>query len=234
MEKALGLIEMKGLAATVVALDTALKSAHVALAGVESAKGGGYHTLKLEGDVGAVTAAIYAAKSNSEVAGRVVAAKVIPRPSQGIAIMIHSQENWKGASKSDPAPKEGASPNPCVAKISPEELPDTVREAAEDDRTVEDDPEGAAESVSMKDSQGTHGICVTMRIDATKSAIEKVVENYKGSNPSMEKACLTTRPGTKTPNKSPKKTPTKGSGQKEGTHNPHFKDDAEGAPSEGG
>lgn len=60
-KQSLGLIETVGLAAAVEAADAAVKSANVNLVGYELTKGGGMVTVKLEGEVGAVNAAIAAA-----------------------------------------------------------------------------------------------------------------------------------------------------------------------------
>ena len=56
--QALGTIEVVGLAAGIEAADVACKAANVELVGYELAKGGGYVTIKVLGQVGAVTAAI--------------------------------------------------------------------------------------------------------------------------------------------------------------------------------
>ena len=60
--KSLGIIETIGLASGIEAMDSALKSANVELIGYELTKGDGMVTIKLEGNVGAVIAAIHAAK----------------------------------------------------------------------------------------------------------------------------------------------------------------------------
>ena len=93
MNKSLGLIELRGLAATIVAVDTALKSAYVELYGVEAARGSGFHTIKLAGDVGAIQAAVDAIMGNVEVKENIVSYKVIPRPSRDINSLIINNEN---------------------------------------------------------------------------------------------------------------------------------------------
>ena len=57
---AIGIIETIGLAACIEAADVCVKSANVNLIGYELSKGGGMATLKIEGNVGAVKAAIEA------------------------------------------------------------------------------------------------------------------------------------------------------------------------------
>jgi len=84
---ALGLIETRGKLAAIEAADVALKSANVALCGVENATGA-LITVKIIGDVGAVRAAIDAAKAKASLLGEVVATQVLPRPATGIMPMI--------------------------------------------------------------------------------------------------------------------------------------------------
>ncbi len=100
MEKmALGLIETVGLAAALEAADAAVKSANVVLAGYELTKGGGLVTIKLEGDVGAVNAAVQAGCAAAEKLNRVYSRKVIPRPHDEVRPLIRSAETIKGGSK---------------------------------------------------------------------------------------------------------------------------------------
>ncbi|WP_312737973.1 BMC domain-containing protein, partial [Atlantibacter hermannii] len=61
--QSLGLIETVGMAAAVEAADAAMKSANVNLVGYELTKGGGMVTVKLEGEIGAINAAVAAAIS---------------------------------------------------------------------------------------------------------------------------------------------------------------------------
>lgn len=90
--KSLGIIEAIGLATGIEAMDAALKSANVELLGYEFCKGNGMTTIKIEGNVGAVTAAVSAANSVASKANGVFASKVIPRPSAGIDMLIHNNE----------------------------------------------------------------------------------------------------------------------------------------------
>ena len=79
-QKSLGLIETQGLAAGIEAADAAVKSANVELVGYELTKGGGWTTIKILGDVGAVKAAVDAGTCAAEKVGEIVAQHVIPRP----------------------------------------------------------------------------------------------------------------------------------------------------------
>ena len=80
---AVGLIETQGFTAVFEAIDTALKTANVEVLAREKL-GGGYITVLIKGDVGAVRAAIDAGKAKVEGLGRLVAAHVIPSPSKGV------------------------------------------------------------------------------------------------------------------------------------------------------
>ncbi|QNO14005.1 BMC domain-containing protein [Alkalicella caledoniensis] len=89
---ALGLIETVGLAAAIEAADTALKSANVSLLGYELSKGGGMVTIKLEGDVGAVKAAVEAGCAAAEKVTSVWSRQIIPRPHDEITKIILTNE----------------------------------------------------------------------------------------------------------------------------------------------
>ena len=79
MMQALGMIETKGLVASIEAADAMTKSANVTLMGYEKI-GSGLVTVMVRGDVGAVKAAVDAGACSAEKVGEVVAQHVIPRP----------------------------------------------------------------------------------------------------------------------------------------------------------
>ncbi len=84
---ALGFIETQGFTAVFEAIDTACKAAQVDVVGKEKL-GGGYVTVVVRGDVAAVRAAIDAAKVKVEGLGKLIAAHVIPRPSQSVLALL--------------------------------------------------------------------------------------------------------------------------------------------------
>ena len=86
--KSLGLIETVGMSAAVEAADAAMKSANVSLVGYELTKGGGMVTVKLEGEVGAINAAVAAAISAASRVGEVYAHKVIARTAQHTQVVV--------------------------------------------------------------------------------------------------------------------------------------------------
>ncbi|MCE5329098.1 BMC domain-containing protein [bacterium] len=79
MDKAIGLIETKGFVAVVEAADAMLKAANVKLIKYQSI-GGGYVTVIVEGDVGAVKAAVDAGAAAAKRVGEIFSVHVIPRP----------------------------------------------------------------------------------------------------------------------------------------------------------
>ncbi|MGX7024768.1 BMC domain-containing protein [Vagococcus hydrophili] len=78
-QEALGLIETKGLIASVNAADAMVKAANVQLVGQEKI-GQGLITTMIRGDVGAVKAAVDAGVVAAESIGEVISNYVIPRP----------------------------------------------------------------------------------------------------------------------------------------------------------
>lgn len=87
MNAAIGIIETKGLTASIEAADAMLKAANVEILGTEKI-GSGLISVIVTGEIGAVKAAI---EVGSEAAGRVgelVAMHVIPRPHADVAKLI--------------------------------------------------------------------------------------------------------------------------------------------------
>ena len=79
MKDALGLIETKGLVASIEAADAMVKAANVRLIGREFV-GGGIVTVMVRGDVGAVKASTDAGAAAAERVGELLSVHVIPRP----------------------------------------------------------------------------------------------------------------------------------------------------------
>jgi microcompartment protein CcmL/EutN len=78
INSALGLVETRGYLSAVAAADAALKAAAVTCIGVEVIKGG-LVTVKLDGDVGAVQAAVEAGAEKAKDLGTLVSRHVIAR-----------------------------------------------------------------------------------------------------------------------------------------------------------
>lgn len=79
----IGLVETRGLTASIEAADAMLKAADVELVGTEKI-GSGLVTVIVTGEVGAVKAATEAGEAAASRVGELVAVHVIPRPHQDI------------------------------------------------------------------------------------------------------------------------------------------------------
>jgi carbon dioxide concentrating mechanism protein CcmO len=86
-QQALGFIETQGFTAVFEAVDTACKAANVEVVGKEKL-GGGYVTVVIRGDVAAVNAAVAAGRTKVEGLGTLIAAHVIPRPSDTVLSLL--------------------------------------------------------------------------------------------------------------------------------------------------
>jgi ethanolamine utilization protein EutM len=76
---ALGMVETRGLIGSIEAADAMVKAANVKLIGSEYI-GGGFVTVMVRGDVGAVKAATDAGAAAAKRVGELVSVHVIPRP----------------------------------------------------------------------------------------------------------------------------------------------------------
>ncbi|GJQ62855.1 MAG: carboxysome shell protein [Melioribacteraceae bacterium] len=84
---ALGMIETKGLVGAVEAADAMVKAAKVDLIGKETI-GGGFVTVMVRGDVGAVKAATDAGAAAAQRVGELVSVHVIPRPHSDVELIL--------------------------------------------------------------------------------------------------------------------------------------------------
>ena len=91
---AIGLIETQGYTAVIEAIDTACKTAAVEVVGREKL-GGGYITVIIKGDVAAVRAAVEAGQAKVESLGKLIAAHVIPRPSDSVWKLLPQEKSPK-------------------------------------------------------------------------------------------------------------------------------------------
>ena len=131
--QALGSIEVVGLVAGVEAADVACKTADVNLIGYELAKGGGYVTVKVEGQVAAVQAAMAAAEVAASKLTRVVSRIVIPRPHQELEPIVFSAATV-GLTK--PAPDAKATKPAAKTKA-----PEKTKPAPEAETKAQEKPE---------------------------------------------------------------------------------------------
>ena len=84
---ALGMVETKGLVGAIEAADAMVKAANVTLIGSEYI-GGGFVTVMVRGDVGAVKAATDAGGAAANRIGELVSVQVLPRPHQDVEMIL--------------------------------------------------------------------------------------------------------------------------------------------------
>lgn len=128
---ALGMIETRGLVASVEACDAMLKAANVSL--VSSTKvGGGLVTIMITGDVGAVKAATDAGAAAAERVGELISVHVIARPAGDLDKLL--------TPKKDVEPEEQKEPEIEIEEVVENDEPDidemidmVIKELEEDD-----------------------------------------------------------------------------------------------------
>jgi len=85
--EAIGLIETRGLVASIEAADAMVKAANVTLMGQERI-GSAYITVIVKGDVGAVKAAVDAGAAAAKRVGELISVHVIQRPHQELVLIL--------------------------------------------------------------------------------------------------------------------------------------------------
>lgn len=91
-ERALGLVETRGLVGAIEAADAMVKSAKVQLIGVEQTIAA-LMTVKVVGETGAVKAAVDAGASAAEKVGELLSVHVIPRPHVDTESIVYNQSD---------------------------------------------------------------------------------------------------------------------------------------------
>ena len=84
---ALGMVETRGLIGAIEAADAMVKAANVRLIGKEKI-GGGFVTVMVRGDTGAVKASTDAGAAAAEKVGELVSVHVIPRPHNDVEMIL--------------------------------------------------------------------------------------------------------------------------------------------------
>ncbi|MCI8483077.1 MAG: BMC domain-containing protein [Lachnospiraceae bacterium] len=206
MKKSLGLIETQGLAAGIEAADAAVKSANVELIGYELTRGGGWTTIKVQGDVGAVKAAVDAARMAAAKVNQVVSTRVIPRPSAGLDMLVHNPDTV-GDTQPSKGPDMPEPPTPSkrsgevkeeekllsepeeqkaeqIKESQPVSVPEQVDEAAEKtsvpEVSVEDAPETEPDNaeVSVQETEAKSADTPVENVLETEpDSVEAPVEN---------------------------------------------------------
>ena len=145
--KALGMIEVYGYLTAVEALDSALKAANVTRLDVVKVRGG-LVTVLVEGDVGAVKAAMDASAAAAERIGTVVSVHVIPRPASDVERMLKGPGGGPKTEPEEPEEPEPKGPEPEERKDEePEAEPPEVDLEPETPEPEAPEPEKPAQAV---------------------------------------------------------------------------------------
>lgn len=107
--KALGMVETKGLIASIEAADSMVKAAKVTLVGKERAQAG-LITIMVIGETAAVKAAVDAGAVAAQRVGELVSTHVIPRPDDQLSSIIPVGDSEKVGSREKPKPERKTVP----------------------------------------------------------------------------------------------------------------------------
>lgn len=197
MLKSLGLIETIGLTTGITAADAAVKSANVTLVGYEMAKGSGRTVIKVEGDVGAVKAAVDAACAAALRVGQIAGAKVIARPSESLESMIRNKDtvgyNAKEIIEQKPEQEscfESAIKAECEIKL------DIIPELSTENMETPKQPELAHEVAEREAVNETEVVNEAAEPEVQVIQEEKPEENLEEKSKSLPKK--NTKKGSKT------------------------------------
>ena len=220
-QKSLGLIETQGLAAGIEAADAAVKSANVELVGYELTKGGGWTTIKILGDVGAVKAAVDAARIAAGKVSRVVSTRVIARPSMGLTGLIHNTDTVGDQPPEPPTPPPPTDPpEPTKPPADAQSVEESAPEAMESPEEAQPAEEGASEAMeSPEEAQpAEEGASEAMESPEEAQPVEEgaseAMESPEEAQPAEEGASEAMESPKEAPSEKAKETPSKRRGKK--------------------
>lgn len=144
MNKALGLVEVRGLATAILVADTMVKTSNVQVVQPENTRGLGWITVKVLGDVGAVNAAVTSGKQTAIASGQYITSKVIPRPANSLDGFFGKDNNYSNPSK----PKRSSS------KKSTKKTPKQNKKASGKSKTVKKQAPKQLEISEQKNLEG--------------------------------------------------------------------------------
>ena len=161
--QALGMIEVRGRLGAVEGLDASLKAANVSLVTMIKV-GGALTTFFVEGDTGAVKAAVDAGAAAAERASELKSVHVIPRPHPAVRQMLGSMV--PPTTPNGGAPKSAAAEEkPAEAKPAPADVNKTAEPDLAPEEPAEDDGDKALEDMTVGDlrrkARGVEGFPLT-------------------------------------------------------------------------
>lgn len=97
MHESLGIIEVQGLATAITIADIMAKAANIRVEGVGKARGFGWMTIIVTGNIGAVQAAIEAGRSKATESSHYISHKIIARPEELLLETFLQEEGRKSS-----------------------------------------------------------------------------------------------------------------------------------------
>lgn len=193
-KEALGVIETVGMAAAIQAADTCVKSANVELIGYELTKGSGLVTIKIRGNVGAVKAAIEAAKVSAAAINKVYATLIIPRPAANLEGLIES-DSTVGIKTKEEEQKNSADEENKDKVEETVNMDEENKDKAEDTANVEKENKDKVEDAANIEEESKEKIEDTVTVEeenkdsledstveASNEDLQKVEQNQKDIN----------------------------------------------------
>ena len=161
VEKALGLIEVRGFLGAIVVADAALKAANVSLLNVETVKSG-LNTVQLVGDVSAVRSAVEAAVEIAQDQPYYLHSHVIARldsQTDSILIPIRKEENKEVSKVETTSSVEESESNDLdsleITEVSLEPLVSEVEETSVEETSVEEIVSDIVSDIVVEEEKST-------------------------------------------------------------------------------
>lgn len=181
MKEALGLVEVRGLASAIHVADVMVKAANVHIIGLEKARGSGWMTVKVSGDVGAVQAAVEAGAAEGLALQALISKLVIPRPADGLDKML------KPEPVITPLTKEPVEPEPAKAEEPKAEEPKA--EATKPEASVSEPIAPATEAAKVEPPKAEEQKPEPPKVEAEAPKVEALkVEAPKATRPVRKRA----------------------------------------------
>ena len=181
MKEALGLVEVRGLASAIHVADVMVKAANVHIIGLEKARGSGWMTVKVSGDVGAVQAAVEAGAAEGLALQALISKLVIPRPADGLDKML------KPEPVITPLTKEPVEPEP--AKAEEPKAEEQKAEATKPEASVSEPVAPATEAAKVEPPKAEEQKPEPPKVEAEAPKVEALkVEAPKATRPVRKRA----------------------------------------------
>ena len=177
-DRALGMVETRGLIASIEAADAMVKAARVQLLGKEKV-GGGLVTILVEGETAAVKSAVDAGAAAAQRVGKLISTHIIPRPDYQIeAIIVRNAGIETKRNKRKPIPETKTKPLP-EKKLEP---------------VTEKKGERRRKQIKIIEKESTEDIKPIFK-SSSSSTIDRLKEEALGDTSTIEKSGKTKSKG---------------------------------------